>query len=366
MRVALDFLAQVPPVIQINENVPSATGSVVIVLVRFAAGIFVGLAICWAVRNRFSGWHAKYGLIRVGAFIGEKFCVLAIGILTGVFELWKKTSFQTDDRFLLTVYVVVGFLSAYAIGQSWLVSNAKDNDKVTIQSLKTEAEQAIAQRDASLEAVGAIGAVIEVKKQRLAKIMVGEGDITFGALPDALGPKVQVFTLIKSLHQQFARHIPAPSRLRVGIYMRSPENQQLLAPLYSWDGTKDNCFSNSHPGYMRLDSPGGAQSLVVQCFRSESALHMVADCSAAEKQSKFVFFSPAQRENLKSMVAYRYNLHHSDKPDALILTMDTDYPGFFAATCEFQCQLLLQETGRRLELELIALDLIKRLPLPPP
>lgn len=362
LLIAAQVAAATAPSSAMAPAVSSPTGNSFVVLVRLAFGLGCGFVITIMLRRRFREWYANVPFFQHAAFIADKLLVLTVGILTGVFELWKRPSFETEDRFLLTIYLLVGLLSALGIGIPWLVTISKDDDKMRIKDLMAQASQAIQQRDASVEAVAAIGAVVDSKKKRLAEVVAAKGNIPIAALPDALGPKVQVFMLMKSLHQHFARHVPAPGRLRVGIYMRSPENAQTLAPLYSWDGSHENCFSNSHPGYMSLDAPGGAQSLVVQCFRSESPLLLVADCVRAAEQNKFIFFSPAQRDKIKSMVAYRYNLHHSPKPDALILTMDTDHAGFFSANREFECQLLLQETGSRLELELIALELIKKLP----
>ena len=144
--------------------------------------------------------------------------------------------------------------------------------------------------------------------------------------------------------------------------MRSPENPQRLAALYSWDGTMEQCFSNRHPENMDLDAPGGARSLIVQCFRSEKPLHMVTDCAEDSRtEGGFVYFSSSPREKIKSMVAYRYLLRNSERADAMILTMDTDSPGFFSPSREFECRLVLEEIGNRIELEVIALNVIQKL-----
>ena len=284
--------------------------------------------------------------------------------MTGVFELWKKASFTTADQFLITIYGVVGCLVALGFGTSWLIGIAKDDDGARIKRLEAETAQAVRQRDVSLQSIAGISAVITAKKNRLAEMLKKTAAGNLAALPEALGPKVQVFTLIKSLHQHFSRYLIAPERLRIGIYMRSPEDLQKLAPLYSWNGNAENCISNNHVGYMAIDGPGGARSLVVECYRSSTPMLMIEDCAKAAKEDRFVFFDPDQQSKLRSMVAYRYNLQLNDKPDALILTMDTDKAGFFSADREFECRLLLEETGNRLGLELTALELIKKLSPP--
>lgn len=91
---------------------------------------------------------------------------------------------------------------------------------------------------------------------------------------------------------------------------------------------------------------------------------MVRDCADASKKGEFNYFSNSQREKIKSMAAYRYLLKESangEKVRALILTMDTSQPGFFSSAREFECELLMDAIGNRLELELTSVALFKRL-----
>lgn len=360
-RSTLLFSQISPPVSPTAVSTQPPQGSYFVVIAVLALGFFIGLLLTKALRNRFRLFYEKHPSFRHVSHYVDKLIPFAIGAITGVFELWRRSSFSTSDPFLVTLYGVTGCLVALGFGTSWLIAISKDDDKTRLRRLETETAQAVRQRDVSLQAIAAISAVIKSKKKRLVETLKATPEVRLASLPEALGPKVQVFTLIQSLHKHFARYLVNQERLRIGIYMRSPEDPQTLAALYSWDGTRENCISNGHAGYMNLDGPGGARSLVVECYRSSTPLLMVANCEQAAAENKFVFFDPDQRMKLKSMVAYRYNLQLSEKPDALILTMDTDKAGFFSSDREFECQLLLEETGNRLDLELTALELINKL-----
>jgi hypothetical protein len=166
---------------------------------------------------------------------------------------------------------------------------------------------------------------------------------------------------MRALYQHFQKSVLSPSVLRVGMYARSDEDPQVLIAVAAWDGEHNDCFSNRHQKYMRLDNPGGAQSLVVECYRSPKALLRIEDCIAAsvENPPRFTFFSTEQREKIKSMVAYRYNLEHTKLPSAIVLTLDTSQPKFFSDALEFECEILLKEIGQRIELELTSLEVLK-------
>lgn len=322
----LSILAQVTT----SPPTPDGLKNAFIAMVIGALGFGVAACFVYPIRNKFKTWYADKRWFDVGATVLERGLAFAVGAVVGVFELFKITTLKNGDAFTWTIYGVAGALLAWAILIAYLISSAKGKEKEQITALTGQLAVTSDQRDRVLEAIASWGEAIGAKAERF-RIAVNGAPPDHTHLIEALNPTVQIQLLIKSLHEHFARHLSKPETLRVGIYMRNPEDAETLVAIYSWDGKNTNCFSNKHKDIMNLNAAGGARSLLVQCFRSDNPLHLVADCdeSSRQKENPFIYFSATQRNRIKSMLAYRFMLSENGKKDAMILTMDTTKNGFF-------------------------------------
>jgi hypothetical protein len=254
----LTVLAQALPA----GTVPSNVANAVVAISVLAGGGVLGVSSVFVIKAKFRQWYPIHKWFSDFAAWTEKALPLGLGLFAGIFDLWKLSTLRgASDQLTLTLYGIAGFAAAWLVGLPWLITTSKEQEKAQIQTLQDQIRLTTAQRDGILGFLAALRGALEAKRARLLSSK-NEGGFKVARLTDALSPKVQIHNFVKAAHQHFARHLEAGNQLRVGIYMRSPEDPNTLVALYSWDGTRENCFSNKHPEMMGLDAAGGAQSLV--------------------------------------------------------------------------------------------------------
>lgn len=334
-----------------------------IFLAVFCCG--VGLIIGWLlsifVGSDFKKAYQEVPRFRHVAVWAEKLLLFLSGTITASLDLYKFATLVAPHSYAqLMGYGLAGTAATFAIGLSWLLTSAKDVEKETVGEVRKLLTTVDEQRDLALQVISIINAAITAKKNRLVALAQRPA-VRTAQMTEAFGPRVQIIALIQILHGYFSRKRDVNKRMRVGIYMRNPEAPNYLTPLYSWDGEKEDCFSKRHPESMKVDAPGTARSLVVQCYRSEKPLLIIEDCAAAAKKGEFVFFSESQRGKIQSMAAYRYLIKKEENAEAIVLAIDTSHLGLFCPQREFECDLVMAEICNRIELELHSLNLLSKL-----
>lgn len=339
------------------------------IIASLVIGLLSGALIVYLPRHRFIAAYAERLWLQRLSVVLDWMPAVLLAIVGTMFDLWKPATWTAEaDTTLLSGFFFAAGCLGFSAAFKWFLTAAKDRQAAEIKELKgalalvnEQSAQREAQRDFLLYVQGQTAAIVRAKLDRLAAAREAvRKNPELRQVAVALAPRDQLLLLMKMVHEHFRRDLDTGKRLRAGVYARSDRDDNILEAVAAWDGERDGCFSNHHQKYMRLTNPGGARSLVVECYFSQRALLRVEDCMAASQENppRFTFFSPEQRDTLKSMVAYRYTLRHAAEPSALVLTLDTDEAGFFSAVREFECQILFQETGQRIELELTSLELL--------
>ena len=286
-----------------------------------------------------------------GAAVAIASCVV------GGLDLLKSATFYSIQAYSLAGYAVFGFITTTAIGTKWLMSQAKEISATRYQEVVEAGLKAAKDRDRALSAEAL---VCEVMKQKLNRLVAWRRGGSVGGLIDALDPGRQIHVLIQVLHDYLARDRAVGKRLRIAIYMPS-EDELFLDPAYSWDGAKVNCFTHQKENrdYMKISNPGGARSVVVDCWLApaDQPFKFICDTEIELPKKRFRYFRNEQEKTLRSMVAFRHVMELSPS-DAFVVTLDSDQPGFFSADIEAECRLLLPAFSRRIELELLALPIV--------
>ncbi len=325
-------------------------GNLVMNVGLLVGGFLVGVSLIFLGRKviRRYKWHGyPHLLVLIDASL-----VVVGTIVTSALELWKKSVWSAFDSYAAGGYALMGLVLAVGIGSKVLLSVAKEINATRLTELTAKAEAAEKERDIALNAEALICEVMQAKLNRLAE----RRRTNLGTLETALNPKKQIHVLIQVLHGHFLKRVKIGHRLRIGIYMPG-EDSITLDALYSWNGTKDDCFSHKHGDFMKITNPGGGRSVVVECWLANDPFQFVPDGEAAQRAGKFRYFYAGQEKELRSMAAYRHNLSGLSATDAFVITLDSNQPNLFSADVEAECRLLLPAFSRRIELELLALPI---------
>jgi len=360
------WFAQVAPA---TNLAPPSWHNIVVNLLALVAGVAAGGIFAYAGRRILAkkGWEAYPHLLAV---LDAAIVVLA-GILTSSMDLWKRSAWLSLDPYTLAAYGTAGGLLAGSLGMKWIITVTKESTKTTVDALKakikdvelssdarikviqTESSETIRalekERDRVLRIEAVVGEVMQAKLSRLVAELQKEN----GTLATALAPELQIHRLIQVLHGHVAKQLPTGSRLRVGIYLLG-DDKITLEPAFAWDGEKSNVFSGKYAEYMKITSHGRARSAVVQAWGPDGPFIFIADGEEAERQGRFCYFNPAQRQKLRSMVAYCHYMKGPSPDDAFVITLDSDQAAFFSGDLEVECRLLVPAFSRRIELELLA------------
>jgi hypothetical protein len=311
------------------------------------AGILAGVCLVFLGRKlilRINWQGYPHLLVAIDAAL-----VIIGTIITSSLELWRKPVWTGLDVYSACGYVLIGVVISAGVGSKWLLSVAKEISSARVSELMAIIQGANKERDIALTAEALIREVMRAKLLRLAQ----RKRTGLGTLEDALAPRKQIHVLIQVLHGHFAKRVQPGKRLRIGVYMLAEDGKTLEA-VFSWDGNKTECFSNQHRDFMKITNPGGARSVVVECWLAADPFQFVADGEEAQRRGTFRYFYAGQEKDLRSMVAYRHNLSELSAEDAFVITLDSDQPSLFSTDMETECRLLLPAFSRRIELELFA------------
>jgi len=349
----ISYFADAAPSVPIVGQGPNVApqnfvlGNVALNAAFFLSGILAGSVLVYLGRKfiRKYSWDGYPTLL-----VAIDGVLVTVGsLITSATNILKADSWKAFDKYMASGFVVMGVILAAGVGSKILMVIARNANDKRSTDLRKEITDLTKQRDAALDAETLLCEVMKAKLNRLAAWRRQNG----GSLVEALDPESHIHVLLTVLHGYFAKFSEAAKRVRIGIYMLA-EDEKTLEAVYAWDGTGTDCFSNRHAAMMKLTSPGGSRSLVVEAWLGSEPFRCVPDTEAAARAGTFNFFHPEQSKELCSMVAYRHNMTILDE-GAFILTLDSNQRGFFSGEVEAKCRLLLPAFSKRIELEQLSL-----------
>jgi len=234
-------------------------------------GLLAGASLVYLPRNRFIAAYPNHAWVQRMSLILEWLPAILLAIGGSIFDLWKRDTLQHADATTYAAYFFAAGFISFTATFKWFLSTAKDQQTESIRTIKSElaasketCRQKERQRDFLLQVQAQTAEIVKAKLARIAAARdAAATSRNLKELVTALAPRDQLNLLMQALHQHFQKSIDASCKLRAGMYVRSDEDSQVLITVAAWDGRHADCFSNRHTGYMRLDNPGGAQSLVV-------------------------------------------------------------------------------------------------------
>lgn len=302
-------------------------------------------------------------------YIAEPLLTFTLGCMVTAAEVLKGDTWDDPKPYLAILLPAAAALLATSVGIKALMLSAKDSEKEKIKDLQASLEETQQEvgtlknsRDSAINTASHVGAVLDAKFKRV-KEALQIPNLTAAQYLEALAPREQLQVILMMIHGFFASSLPISSKLRAGVYMRSPDNDQVLKPAYSWDGKELGCYGDNAE-YMRLDEARSARSMIVQAFRSDDKISVVSSCEREEKEGHFHFWNEGQREYLKSMVTFKHKWNRepaNGKVDALLLTLDTDQDGFFGRFEREELTNFFVEMMRRFEYEHASLEVAAKL-----
>lgn len=334
-----------------------------VVIVACVSGIvFLTIVL---IGSRFQGFAYKF-LTRnpIGqgtAVIIDAILALFVGIVAYVFRLWDISSYSyCAPPFALHVGAGIwSLLFSCYLALRYFQAMTKQRERecmvkmeIQVKDLAEEKRVALKQRDEQNQLRTCIGSIVEAKMDRLKQTLEKKSSVTAEEFLNALDPVTQAWTIVTIIHRDWARRLTDTSAsLRLGIYIRDPDNPRQLRRLFGWDGTRKDCFSETVQKYLATDDPTGVKSAICRCLHSETGILIFPSCEEEAKAGRFQFFYPDQGQHLKSMVVYRRPMKGPNISDVMILTLDTSIDRFFSQEQEQYLRDYLGEMTRRLEFE---------------
>jgi|GEM_PF-4018779 len=340
--------------------------------IPLSLGVAFGVSVIfWALRWRLVAWRQDKLFFRVSAGVAEIALPIAMAIIAGLFELWKVESWTKANTSIgiglpLFALVVFTFFGLRIVGTVSENKNREDLDglKSVLAAEQAKSAHLESQRDMWVRVSTHVKNIIANKEERFAKLASDGSPPGLRELREALGPEIQLNLILCSVHQFFLVRMSPSEQLRLGLYIRDPEDSSRLFLVRSWDGRKENCFSTLSQNFMRLDDPQGPPSAIVRCYHSPNDLLLFPSCHEEEKKANFHFFRPKQREYLKSMVVYKQTFGDAEPRNVIILTLDSSQEGLFGFTYpDEEIRQFLREMALRLIYELHVLAVCDKLPM---
>src|SRR5262249_45149099 len=175
---------------------------------------------------------------------------------------------------------------------------------------------------------------------------------------NALTPEPQLAELLQCIAIFFREQLPDVEvenrNFRVGVYA---DMERQLTPVYAVDlnnpGYNPFRAYESHPERYQLTA-GADAATVVKCVQERRTI-IVEDCEKAYEMGEFQYFTAAQRNYIRSMMAYY--LGEVCRADGTMvpaaLAVDTDSRGFFREVNREYLEFWLREFGTRIKLEML-------------
>lgn len=303
---------------------------------------------------------------RTWANAAEVLLAGALTVVAGIFSLWAKASWITKSEEgnyeaafglfeMVGLWLWVVVLSLYFVLKG-LNYHAKEKNAADVADLKLQLQGAKRQRTRIWEVMGTISEIVNGKIKRFRLLQASGQPITTEALAAAIDPPGQIRYILLCLHGHYERALDQGKTLRLGVYVTDKDGKSMTIE-FSWNGKDEECFSKQWGEYMKIADPRGAKSLIMELYHDHKTnIRVIPDCEAAAKDGHFHYFRPEQKDYIKSMVAMKKINASGDQ--CIILTLDTNAPGFFSDADKEDIELCCSEILRRLEFELLLSSIV--------
>lgn len=212
-----------------------------------------------------------------------------------------------------------------------------------------------------------IGKIVGQKALRVRKVVRthqanGEKKMSTSKLLNALLPGEQLSLNFVGLFECLRDFVDTAHSLRLALYLPAPDGSRLELRL-SFDGRHPDVITSplsQHAGRFCLKN-GWQKGCLATYAAMRGGMHVISDTSrlTPEQAEIFSFFDDRQRERIKSIVAFAYEV--DDHRPFPVLVADSDLPAAFADSDACTLELLrtnFQEFASRLLLEAELLTLL--------
>lgn len=235
--------------------------------------------------------------------------------------------------------------------------------KVLEQQLDAETiakNSVLGQRDLLVRITAFARQLVTKKSDRLSSIM-STNPLTTADFLNQLNPSIQVGLLLKIIHE-FFKPTNVNTTLRLALWMKAAPEDELLSPVYSWDGENTKCFSHKNRDRIRLSDPLGARSEVVKVYHTNAeTLRIIPNCEKAASNLEFQYFYPEQSQKVRSMMLYKYVFMRQKQAMAVVLMLVSNQADHFQTGQKDDIKQFLEEMLMRVEMEWIVLELTSKI-----
>lgn len=237
------------------------------------------------------------------------------------------------------------------------MSEANSEKEKAIQQANEEKEKAI-QRAKDRETLNRFWLtvnesflnVVAGKAKRVRTAVATSGSDTEPiSLEDVLSPGEQILAITHVAYHLFKEDFPKGKRLRIAYFEENAD--EVLEPVYSWDGTENDCVEGPNKGGSEKFhiNDGMTECLAVYAARS-GKIYAVEDALASSNDTDFPFnfFYSQQQENVKSLLVIP--LGKSERPYR-VLCLDCNIQGHFDDSVLWKAEHIKENVERRLIFE---------------
>jgi hypothetical protein len=303
---------------------------------------------------------------------------VALSVVASYFDVFKKSTYiptgayQPDWHVFFWASVWTAIASYYGVVKfAAIVTKESEESESRKLSVDLEKERAAVfalsrQRDL-LVRIMAFARQMAVKKIGRLSTIVHASHLTAEQFVTQLNPRLQLQSLVKVIYEFFKRIDVPNAGLRLALWMKEPANgpDAVLTVAYSWDGEKENCFSCRSRSRMKLSTPLGTQSEIVNSYHSHPrTIRIIPSCNKASEKQEFEFFYPEQRSKVQSIVLYKHVfMEQVADPVAVVVLLVSSVENYFREQDQDEIKRFLDEILTRIEMEWILIELTEDLEL---
>lgn len=361
---------------QITNQLPASPGSspehwATRTLIFGALGFFLVWLICFsiwwlALRNSL---HRPS--VRISVYFTSVLAAALAAFIASYFDVFKKPTYIPTPQYRPDWHVLFwgatwAAVTAYYFASSFCAIATKESEEFKSKQLAVEIASIKGQRDVLAKITSFANQMVTQKIDRFSAL-IEQRPITTEKFLARVEPLFQVQFIVKLIHEFYKPEQAAKTVLRLALWNRAPAADGLperLVPFFTWDGEKENCFRNSYADRMTLVNPRGAISEIVKCYHSNDKIKIIPDCVEAERRGEFSFFTPEQKDRVKSMVLYKHIFMRQAQPQAIVLLLVSGVQGHFRQDDANLMSQFFEEMFTRIEMEWILLQIISELPHP--
>lgn len=306
---------------------------------------------------------------RIGLFVTGPIVAAVLSFLGSFFEIFRRATYiptrdYQPDWHVIFWFCVWAILTAYFLIVTILGISTKESEifrskklEAELTTEKTASSSFEKQRNLLVRITKFARQAVTRKTERLGNIDVGSG-LTVEHYFDQLNPVWQLQFLLNMIHEFFKPEDPNIN-FRLGLWTAVGDH---LAPLYSWDGEKSNCFSCRSKDYMKVFHITGPISEISKSYLGNNEnVRIIPDCDQAAANGQFQYLYPNQSKKVRSMVLYKYVFMRRREPMAVVVLLVSSQPNHFRLYTADEIKQFLDEILMRIEMEWVMITVKEKL-----